>query len=327
MKFTFYISFFLFALPSSAQNTNLIREKSFFLQYCDDLKTSWNSKISKDYFVSYYHSYRYSRCWVYGSEDRPYEGYFILQLSVDTFHDNLKNPSLHIELCKAPKVGETYYLGFALENGGDLRRIHKRNPIKIGFTNDSTQFDAEVKWQPFNRFHKGNGVYSIPVEASENSKYLRMEFKKRYSWVSYNIDSISISSPKDMGCSDWFLGNYTTCLDNECVTEIELKKEIVQKWDTTEVKFYLDSLYQELGRVRFSKLQVIVKDWDKDELTYSYIGRKKANFVSSYLNTKKHCGAEWSIQDLLYNVKADKEKDNQFRLFLRFEYPYLNYPD
>jgi len=93
------------------------------------------------------------------------------------------------------------------------------------------------------------------------------------------------------------------------------------------LKYYLDSLYQELGRVRFSKLQVIVNDWDNDEQTYSYIGRKKATFVSSYLKTKKHCGAEWSIQDLLYNIKADKENDNEFRLFLRFEYPYLNYPD
>ncbi len=145
--------------------------------------------------------------------------------------------------------------------------------------------------------------------------------------MSYKIDSISITSPKDLGCSDWLLGDYTTCLDNDCTTEIELNNEIVQKWDTTKVKLYIDSLYKELGRVRFSNLEVIVKDSYKDEQTYSYTGRKKAEFIKTYLSGMKHCGAEWTLNDLLYNLNARKENDDDFRLFLKFEYPYLRYPE
>jgi hypothetical protein len=278
----------VFVTRSSAQNTNLIREKSFFLQNCEELKTSWNSKMNQDLFIPYYNSFRYSKCWVYCSLYKPHEGYFKIELNVDTLHYEITNPSLHIELCKMPLVGETYYLGFALQNGGNLRKIHKRNPIRIAFTDDSTKFNSDVKWQKFNRFHKGNGVYSIPIRASKNAKYLRMEYKKCYKWVSYKIDSISITSPKDLGCSDWLLGDYTTCLDNDCTTEIELNNEIVQKWDTTKVKLYIDSLYKELGRVRFSNLEVIVKDSYKDEQTYSYTGRKKAEFIKTYLSGMKH---------------------------------------
>jgi len=322
-KFIFFTFFFIQTQSIFGQNFNLIREKNFHLESCDSLRTSWNQIMIKN--VNYYHSFRYSRCWVFATKTTPYEGYFKLQIPVDSINHLIPDPSLHIELCKTPIVGETYYLGFRLLNGGNLNRRHKKNPVRIGFTNDTSSFDSVISWQSFKKFHQGNGVYAIPIVATKQSQFLRMEFKHFFSWVSYNIDSISITSPNDRGCSDWFLGAYTQCENNQCITEIDIPQNLIFPFDTLGIQQYLDSIYSELARVKFKTLTVLIKDFNKNQMTYTFEGRKKATYISEFLSQKQHCGATWKIEDLRYNVNARSNENHKYRLVLRFEY--LEYND